>query len=450
MGKRILYVMTMTLILFSCKKDNSNSTPLPPLPPTPPPPPVVVLNTADSVLLVDERVSGLNEATRLAQNMPASDFNTTGFYLPPSTSMSIEVTSLKGTRMPVLLVGTYSRYQANWNPTPHTLTAGVNTIIDAVGGIIYIRFHNDNPSDKARIKFISGMRPIPYYQLGKTTQTDWVKMVDNINNVPDVQLEGYKTIITFSLANAKMFKNENQELLIRKADRVIAIEDSISGLFGTNPIDQPNIYKYLMTESDHPGYYMAATYYRTWYRNTDAVSAILKADNLTWGPWHELGHMHQQASWTWSELTEVTVNIYSIAVENAFGIIPTRLTSQGEWNNTTAYLAKPDSERNFNGSNTSVWTRLCMFQQLKLAFGENFYHDLHRQARREVNRPNNTDGRMRWFMLKACNISGKNLTNFFQKWGMKLSTQAATDVVFTEIAALGLPDPALDISLLRD
>lgn len=446
MKKITLIIILILAVFISCKKNNDGGTTTPP-----PPPPVVVLNTADSVLLLDETVSGSKESTRLAQNNPASDFYTTGFYLPASTIMTVEVTSVNGSRLPTLLVGTYSRYQASWNPTSHTLTAGVNSITDATGGIIYFRFHNDNPTDKVRIKFISGMKPVPYYQLGRTTQADWVKMVDNLTTVPDVQLVGNKTIITFSRTNALAYKNENQETLIKKADRVIVVEDSISGLFGSDPVDKPNVHKYLMTESDHPGYFMAATFYRTWYGSTTGgVPAILKAENLTWGPWHELGHMHQQGSWTWSELGEVTVNIYSIAVEKAFGITPTRLTSQGEWNNTATYLARPEAERSFNGSNASVWVRLCMFQQLKLAFGENFYHELHRQARRETARPTTTDTRMRWFILKACSISGKNLTSFFQKWGMKLSTQTATDAVFTEIAALGLPNPATDITLLTD
>ena len=451
MKKITLIIILILAVFISCKKNNDGGTTTPPPPPPPPPPPVVVLNTADSVLLLDETVSGSKESTRLAQNNPASDFYTTGFYLPASTIMTVEVTSVNGSRLPTLLVGTYSRYQASWNPTSHALTSGVNSIADATGGIIYFRFHNDNPTDKVRIKFISGMKPVPYYQLGRTTQADWVKMVDNLTTVPDVQLVGNKTIITFSRTNALAYKNENQETLIKKADRVIAIEDSISGLFGSDPVDKPNTHKYLMTESDHPGYFMAATFYRTWYGSTTGgVPAILKAENLTWGPWHELGHMHQQGSWTWSELGEVTVNIYSIAVEKAFGITPTRLTSQGEWNNTATYLARPEAERSFNGSNASVWVRLCMFQQLKLAFGENFYHELHRQARRETARPTTTDTRMRWFMLKACSISGKNLTSFFQKWGMKLSTQTATDAVFTEIVALGLPNPATDLTLLTD
>ncbi len=36
-----------------------------------------------------------------------------------------------------------------------------------------------------------------------------------------------------------------------------------------------------------------------------------------WGPWHEAGHQRQQ-TWKWSGLTEVTVNIYSMAVQRAF------------------------------------------------------------------------------------------------------------------------------------
>lgn len=451
--KVLVYFVLLIVVLSACKKNNvgGTTTPLPPPTAVVVTPPALGLKTADSILIVNESVSGLREATRLAQRFPASDFYTTGFYLPASTVMTIEVTVENGTRLPTLLVGTYSRYQARWNPTSYTLKAGINSITDAIGGIMYVRFHNDNPTGRVRLKFTSGMRPLPYYQLGRTTQADWIKMVDNISNVPDVQLVGNKTIITFSLANARVTKNVSQEALIKKADRVIVIEDSISGLFGNNPIDQPNVHKYLMTEADHPDYYMAATAYRTFYSSvTGGTPAILNANNLTWGPWHELGHMHQQGSWTWSELIEVTVNIYSIAVEKAFGIIPTRLTTQGEWNNASTYLALPEAERSFNDDNASVWIRLCMFQQLKLAFGESFYHELHRQARRETNMPTTTDTRMRWFMLKACNISGKNLTPFFKKWGMKLSTQSVTDAVFTEITSLGLPTPLQDITLLKD
>ena len=433
--------------LASCKKESDPVVPAPV--PVVPPPAVVVLKTADSIQNFLERPSGSAEATRLAQSFPHSDFDPTGFYLPPFVTLQVEVTPTAGTRLPILLIGTYSRYKDKWNPTSVNLTAGLNTITDATGGILYLRYHNSAAEGTCRIRFISGMKPIPYYQLGKTTSSEWVAMVEQLN-VPDVQLVGERCMITFGLQNARASKTEDMEALVRKVDRVIRVEDSISGQFGPDPVDQPNVHRILLTESDHPDYFMAATFYRTWYRSSDAVSAILKATNLTWGPWHELGHMHQQGSWTWSELTEVTVNIYSIAVEKALGVNPTRLTSQGEWTNAANYLAKPLSDKDFNASGVSVWVRLCMFQQLKLAFGDAFYHQLHRLARRDANRPSTTDTRMRWFMVNASRSAGRNLSGFFKTWGLKLSTPAQTDAAYAEVESLSLPAPTQDISVLKD
>ena len=437
----------LLLTAASCRKESTPQAPAPP--PVVPPPVVVVLKTADSIQNIRERPSGSAEATRLAQSFPHSDFDPTGFYLPPFVTLQVEVTPTSGNRLPTLLIGTYSRYKDKWNPTTVNLTAGLNTITDATGGILYIRYHNSASEGTCRIRFISGMKPIPYFQLGKTTSSEWIAMVEQLN-VPDVQLVGERCMITFGSQNARASKTEDMEALVRKVDRVIRVEDSISGQFGTDPLDQPNMHRILLTESDHPDYYMAATFYRTWYRSSDAVSAILKASNLTWGPWHELGHMHQQGSWTWSELTEVTVNIYSIAVEKALGVIPTRLTSQGEWTNAANYLAKPSSDKDFNASSVSVWIRLCMFQQLKLAYGDAFYHQLHRLARRDINRPNTTDTRMRWFMVNASKASGRNLSGFFKAWGLKLSTAVLTDAAYAEVEALGLPAPSADITLLKD
>jgi hypothetical protein len=62
----------------------------------------------------------------------------------------------------------------------------------------------------------------------------------------------------------------------------------------------------------------------------------------------------------------------------------------------------------------------------------------------------NDDARMRYFMLKACSISGKNLSTFFQKWGLNLSTSAATTQIYADMAALGLPAPSTDPSTLQD
>ena len=85
-----------------------------------------------------------------------------------------------------------------------------------------------------------------------------------------------------------------------------------------------------------------------------------------------------------------------------------------------------------------------MFQQLWLAYGDTFFQQLHRQAREEKPLLKDDAAKMRFFMLKACTITGHNLTGYFKKWGLQ------ADAVYSEIAALNLPAPSTDPSTLKD
>jgi hypothetical protein len=85
-----------------------------------------------------------------------------------------------------------------------------------------------------------------------------------------------------------------------------------------------------------------------------------------------------------------------------------------------------------------------MFQQLWLVYGDNFFQQLHRQTREEKPIMVDDEAKMRYFMLKASKISGKDLTGFFKKWGLK------NVLAYAEIRALNLPAPVQDLSLLTD
>lgn len=76
----------------------------------------------------------------------------------------------------------------------------------------------------------------------------------------------------------------------------------------------------MRVEHFYPEAYRFATDYRAAYKK-DAIGYILDPALLTqdgWGPWHELGHTHQQHAWTWEAVGEVTVNLYSLAVQRSF------------------------------------------------------------------------------------------------------------------------------------
>jgi len=86
-----------------------------------------------------------------------------------------------------------------------------------------------------------------------------------------------------------------------------------------------------------------------------------------------------------------------------------------------------------------------MFQQLWLEYGDGFFQQLHKQVREESPDITERAGKMRYFMLQACQISGNALGPFFRKWGLQVD-----DAVYNEITALGLPLPETDLAASTD
>ena len=195
---------------------------------------------------------------------------------------------------------------------------------------------------------------------------------------------------------------------------------------------------------------MYATNFRTAYSAgaakyafTPRITGSGPDSEHAWGIWHELGHLHQQP-WTWSELGEVTVNIYSLAAERYLLPSGRALQNSGFKSKVMAYLAGSDDNKNFNADSVDVFFRLYMFHQLWLAYGDNFYQQLHKITRVEKPELNTDAEKMKYFMRKACQISGKDLTGFFKKWGLK------NDAAYAEIRTLNLPAPVKDPSVLTD
>ncbi|MEH6304002.1 M60 family metallopeptidase [Olivibacter sp. CPCC 100613] len=400
----------------------------------------------------EEKKSAAVENTRLALGSYWTDFEPTGFYLAPNTTLQLDVQQVTGNSLPKLLIGTYSRYVNKWNPQEVQLTTGTNTITaDQFGGLIWIRYGTSGaPASKAKITFVSGAVRSPVYIKGQTTLSDWANQLNTYTNAPDVVLVGDRVYFVYARSRAIDTKTQDNNYVLEKADQTMNVEDDLSGLDGSAPQHQPNANtRLLLTETDNSDYWMVATYYRTAYYTDAAPYAFTPLIGSVdgWGPWHELGHMHQQQAWKWSTLGEVTVNIYSLAVERAMGVTPSRLKRDNVWPTALSYLADTSVNKDFNDSSmpNGVWVRLCMFHQLWLAYGDSFYKQLHKQTRIELPSVSTDAEKMRYFMLKACAISGENLSSFFRKWGFKVD-----ESVYAEMANLGLPVPATDPSTLSE
>lgn len=445
----MLFVFIVCGMLASCHKNPVTDTAAPVVttPVTP------VKSTARAIPLQEQTFAeGPTQGAVAARLVQAThnDMLPTAYYLAPNDSFHITVTQLAGSTLPQLVVGTPFRDDIRPVRTYYTLTAGANHFkADQYGGLVYVRYvTTGTPTATAKINFGSGLKAVPYYRKGITTQAEWQTTLDSITNVPDVVLETDRTILVVTRPDAITYKNENQALMAAQLDTIIEAEDAISGIDNTNTVHKKGPYKYLITVRDPAaGGYMAAGI--ALYFTQSLTYRILQPQHVGgvygWGLWHEAGHIHQQAPWKWTALGEVTVNIYSLAAERAFHVTPSRLNRDGVWAQVDTYFAQPVASRDFNASGTALGVRLALFHQLWMQFGDSLYITMHRQTRTELPTHTSDADKMRYFMLKACTISGKNLTDFFTKWGMPVASS-----VYTEIAALGLPAPSVDITTLRD
>lgn len=449
MDKIFVLMICLVLAFSSCSKEDSSI-----IEPKPPTTGLIPADIAvDSIQEFNQILSGESEASRLGLSFYFSDFEPTGVYLKPNSTLKLNVTLLAGSDYPELLVGTYSR-GTSWNiqPEVHYLKKGINTIYaNNEGGMVYIRFISESdPKGKIKIEFQEGWEHSPLYKYKQTSNLVWKKMLQSFKDVPSVTLIGNKEFLVVSRDKAIEYQNKDQDDLLKTIDEIITVQNDLSGMDGSEEMHKPMSHKLLMVEYTGDEYYMFAYWYRTAYRNTDAVKYILDPLSIRqdgWGPWHEIGHMHQMKAWTWSEIVETTVNLYSLKTEKHFGISPSRLNRENKWEEIKTYLSQAEDTKDFNASSTSVWVRLGMFYQLQLAYGDRFYQELHKLIRKENPIINNDEDKMRTFMLAACHVSGKDLSGFFKKWGLKFTN---SDEVYKEIASLWLTEPESDISEMTE
>lgn len=440
-----LVIVGACLFFQSCSKDGGTGTE-----PDPVDPGKVEEPVDTEVIEVTELISAKQEQARLVYNWMPTDFSATGIYIPPTGTLKIKVELLAGSRAPVLLIGTYSRY-GKWTSEPKSiaLKAGMNELQSPGEGLAWIRYTTDNtPDSRAKLTFSGSFKRVPYFKSGKTTNAQWQSMLLKYSDVPDVVLEGDRCYIVASRKNAVLYSDDDQVMLVKKVSEVVDIQNDFSGLDGKTEQDKPMVHrKYLVTEHEDASLYFFAYHHRVAFIGYD-VSSILQVDKVLdgWGLWHELGHVHQQ-TWTWPSISEVSVNVYSLAVQRKFTPNSKRLSKI--WDSALSYLANNDAVKDFNTDKyfpgESVWIRLCMFEQLRLGLGESFWTNLLKKTRADKPVFANDNQKMDYFIKSACVVANKDLTAFFKKWGLNTNS-----VVYNEIAALNLPKPTVDMALLTD
>ncbi|QUW26247.1 M60 family metallopeptidase [Bacillus cereus] len=387
------------------------------------------------------------ERERLKQKWNLSANEPTGIYAKSNEEITIEI---QGKESIKAFIGTRSYDVEGFKE--FDLKPGKNVIKAPNGGILY--FYNLNDSGEVTAKVEKGGSHFPLFILGKHTKKDWDEMLKKYKDPYAVELKGERSLVTASYDAVKNHMGNTDPVeLMKLHDKIIRMENALAGLSedGIGVSKSPSHYvQFVEKRIPAKGDLMFATHYHTGYI-PDAMDKVLNTEQLTkdgWGPWHEVGHLHQQAPWQWTGMGETTVNIYSLAVQTALGN-KSRMEVDGRYEKAFVYLNQPDEKKDFDTSDPIV-----MFWQLHLVYGDQFYPKLHQMYRVlsdteysmfETDEVISNREKKQMFIYMASKASGQNLISYFAKWGL----HAEADTV-EKVNKLQLPEPKNEIWLSRD
>ena len=217
-----------------------------------------------------------------------------------------------------------------------------------------------------------------------------------------------------------MKKTDPTELM-KKHDEAIRIENALSGLSEDGiGVANPGKHYIQFIEAKYPtSPFMYANNYLTGYAE-ESIEFVLDIEKFTkdgWGPWHEVGHIHQQVPWLSEGMGETTVNIYSLAVQLAFGN-KSRMEVDGRYERAFKYLNQPDNQKNFDKADPII-----MFWQLHLIYGDQFYPKLHQMYRvmsdadyplLDTDQVITSREKKQLFIYTASKVAGQNLISYFE------------------------------------
>lgn len=388
------------------------------------------------------------------------DYQPAGLWVRRGERFTVDVTEFDPDYKLSTMIGFKPMWEKRNGTQENELREGSNTITAANDGILSFIFVKrkgfDAEPTTVDVK-VTGGKAIPLYVVGETEGADWENDVQNMDDTY-VQLVSDRVLLTLPSRDYVKHPIEDVEAMFETIHKMLDLDDRLAGFDNSSPENMKtrNRINYLVDV------YTPAPESNKYYAYTSEYFIGMKRDNFTaltedlgteWGYWHETGHTYQQRSWMFSAIVEVQVNMFSLYVQEKFGL-PSKLNNREDSNARSsfemarAYIADPN--KNYMVINKAAYgeffTKLVMFHQLKAAYGWDAFTRLQKYFRKQplVYNPKETDtDKANKFVHAMCLITKNDLVPFFRKWGLNID--AATT---QKIAAMKLPLPRTDPSTI--
>lgn len=396
-------------------------------------------------VLIQSKMSGAQDQQKYSLSMQKADYQPTGYFAPANQEIEIWVSG--NVDYLTLLVGTQGLADRD-NPSNQSesmratrLVRGKNVIKDMLGGIIHIRNLNTRFDSPSRVILGAGAIPIAYYIHGVTSSASWEQMLHR-TTAPEVEWVGdYAVIVAFKTTALKNLSKADPAKVVTSHERVLQVEDEISGLDGSSSINtRSNLLIYAVEGAANANPHATTGYISIPYSNGEGYNAEALVGGLAANRWvtlHEYGHHHQNRVNNCKGFGEISVNLYSLAVAR---VTPNEYTYElpTRWPATKQWLARPREQKDFE---TNAPDPMSIFEQLRLGLGPQFLPSWDRYIRATSSLSSDLKG----FILSASVVSNYNLTEFFADWGV-LKTTGTDIAIWQAVNALGLPYPPMTLT----
>ena len=314
--------------------------------------------------------------------------------------------------------------------TTYSLKQGMNTLLMASSGNCFVQYEVDNTTNGGTpYTALSNYADVTVHIEGGTvngyfdltcgdTNADWAQLQSNLLTGTCVELKTNNLLFHMNAELVKGACPKKMVELLGEWDKILDMEHSLMGLE-----EFDGYWNNLLTAADMTGSdYMHATTYGTFY-DVSTIPDVMNYETLfvggaLWGPAHENGHVFQKYINMVGQ-TEVSNNVFSnVAVYNNG-----HLTSRASNISTTfANMAN-----NVYWNEREIWERTHLYFQLYQFFhilgnAPDFYPNLFKALRSDPMIHSGgtfisaSDDYLK-FYKKCCEVSGYDLTEFFQAYG---------------------------------
>ena len=301
-----------------------------------------------------------------------------------------------------------------------------NDVISENGdGMVYFVNHSENESANVSVE---GGAQVPMYVLGESTKEQWEKQWKDNPEPPFVEFVGTHVFATYQADLVRGKEVDAIEKMLESWDQVYMWQNEVMGLFEENTgVSKKYNNRVHITTPDKGGGYAYAGNDRLGFQRETNAAADLLGEPSAWALWHEMGHTYQNPYYQFYNTGEVTVNIPALYIQKKMGLPDRWQQEPYKIEEIRNYLNNQDPNKTIDfpheNNDTGLWIRLAMFDQLARGFGDNFYPRLNQEYRvltqsGKIN-PNTDEEKKQYFMIMSSSVANRDLTAFFDKWGMK-------------------------------